>query len=363
MIYSLAGDSFSPSARPVACAAISAAGGAGLFVGQAVVALLGHTSWRTPFFCVAALNLLAAGLVACTVEDPARGACEDAAEARGAQPTLAVSTAGLKRLARSVLVSRTNGLVLLQALPGGIPWGVAVASLHGMLLGDLRLSVHRTLTAEAVLGASAFAGAVLGGLAGESACRADRASLPVLGGVLNVARVLPAALLFSWPHLFGPIGDQALALCAFYPLLAASGILATMSSPVLGTMLLNVNLPETRGLVAAGCAFLDDLAKGIGVVLTTVVAHKHHTSLLGTSLVLWALCGFLLVLARESCAQDELLMQHDLDEAARECLVLRSKRSALSNVSRLSREAGRIHFQETYAVKTPSSRLRWSGMV
>mmetsp|Transcript_43633 Transcript_43633/g.105803 ORF Transcript_43633/g.105803 Transcript_43633/m.105803 type:complete len:838 (-) Transcript_43633:170-2683(-) len=79
VIYSILGDLFAAEDRHVVSAVVSAGLGAGISVGQAVAGYLGPSfGWRLPFLVVSIPAMICAALVYCTVQDPERGAMEQA---------------------------------------------------------------------------------------------------------------------------------------------------------------------------------------------------------------------------------------------------------------------------------------------
>ncbi|CAK0853241.1 unnamed protein product, partial [Prorocentrum cordatum] len=125
------------------------------------------------------------------------------------------------RHVRSVTHSRTNLLVILQAFPGNIPWGVIIVYLHDFLVQDLGLSRHKALGAITTLAAAAFAGILTGGFVGERLYGASSKYLAIFGGICNMARAVPFFLIFGWADFFGPLASSSEG--AFFLVLMAGG--------------------------------------------------------------------------------------------------------------------------------------------
>merc|ERR1719316_2006136 len=124
------------------------------------------------------------------------------------------------------------------------------------------------------------------------------------------------------------------------------GFVATMASACTGAMLLNVNLPEMRGSVMAMYSVLDDLSKGFGTLFVSMIvrlvggrAIAHQLSLL-----LWVFTGVALLYTWYTYEEDEKAMRMNLDEAAKESMVLMSKMRAQQAIRDRAKAAGAAHF-------------------
>mmetsp|Transcript_24845 Transcript_24845/g.65501 ORF Transcript_24845/g.65501 Transcript_24845/m.65501 type:complete len:469 (+) Transcript_24845:170-1576(+) len=271
VVYSLVGDWYPASRRASATAYVTAASGAGVFAGQCIATLMGSVDWRWPFLVVAVPSLGSCVAMWYLAEEPVRGGQEDGIETLSLYQDAGYEyMPGLSsRHVRSVTHSRTNLLVILQAFPGNIPWGVIIVYLHDFLVQDLGLSRHKALGAITTLAAAAFAGILTGGFVGERLYGASSKYLAIFGGICNMARAVPFFLIFGWADFFGPLASSSEG--AFFLVLMAGGFVATLASPCTGAMLLNVNLPETRGSVMAMYSVLDDLSKGFGTLFVSMI--------------------------------------------------------------------------------------------
>lgn len=245
------------------------------------------------------------------------------------------------------MTNKTNLLVILQAFPGNIPWGVIIVYIHDFLVEDLGLSRRSALGAIATLAASAFFGVLTGGFVGELLYASGNRHLAIFGGVCNTMRALPFLLIFGWKGFLGPL-DQS-SMLAFYLLLMMGGFVATMASPCTGAMLLNVNLPQTRGSVIALYSVLDDFSKGFGTLFVSIIVKLVGGRALAyqLSLSLWVFTGLALLYTWYTIDQDEEQMKKTLDETARESMVLLSKRRAQEAIRDRAKAAGQTHFVQS----------------
>merc|ERR1719231_1201887 len=122
-----------------------------------------------------------------------------------------------------------------------------------------------------------------------------------------------------------------------------------MSSPCTGAMLLNVNLPETRGSICALYSILDDLSKGFGTLFVSMIVPLvgGRAWAYQFSLMLWVFTGVALLYTWYTLEDDERQMRRHLDEAAMESMVHLSKQRAQQAVKDHAKRAGQAHFAES----------------
>lgn len=348
VVYSLVGDWFPARRRASATAIVTAASGAGVFAGQCIATLMGSVDWRWPFLVIAVPSAITAALIWWFAEEPVRGGQEDGVETLSLYQHAGYRYApGLSaRHLRALMHNKTNMLVILQAFPGNIPWGVIIVYIHDFLVQDLGLSRRSALGAITTLAAAAFAGILTGGFIGERLYGGHSKRIAMFGGVCNIARALPFFILFGWKRFFGPLEHSSEGF--FFVLLMAGGFLATMASPCTGAMLLNVNLPESRGSVVAMYSVLDDLSKGFGTLFISMIVRLVGGRAVAyqISLLLWVFTGIALLHAWYTYDEDEQQMRKHLDEAAMESMVLISKQRAQSAIRDRAKRAGEAHFAQ-----------------
>mmetsp|Transcript_41032 Transcript_41032/g.130405 ORF Transcript_41032/g.130405 Transcript_41032/m.130405 type:complete len:644 (+) Transcript_41032:243-2174(+) len=348
VVYSLVGDWYPARRRASATAYVTAASGAGVFAGQCIATLMGSVDWRWPFLVIAIPSAVASATLCFLAEEPIRGGQEDGVETlslcqhAGLQYMPALSARHL----RALMHNKTNLLVILQAFPGNIPWGVIIVYIHDFLVQDLGLSRHSALGAITTLAAAAFVGILTGGCIGEALYGGNSRHIAIFGGVCNTARALPFFVLFGWKSLFGPLEHSSEG--AFFILLMVGGFVATMASPCTGAMLLNVNLPETRGTIMAMYSVLDDLSKGFGTLFVSMIVPLVGGRAVAyqISLLLWVFTGVALLYAVHTYDEDEEQMRKHLDEAAKESMVLISKQRAQQAIRDRAKAAGEAHFAQ-----------------
>jgi MFS family permease len=337
--YSLVGDWFPASQRAAATAYVTAACGGGMLTGQIIAASLGSFDWRWPFLFFSVPLFICAGFFFFTTEEPKRGQNEEGLSAyRDQGYEYQPESISVSQIA-TVTACKTNLLVLLQAFPGNIPWGILLVYLHDFLIVDIKFRSQEALIMITILAGAGFVGIVLGGFMGQYSYLKGRQYLPLLCGSMTVLRTIPAFFIFGWPYMFGT--GEEVSRGAFLLVLVIAGISATMAVPGLGAMLLNVNMPETRGTMCALYSVLEDLSRGLGGYVVTLIAEAvgGRPVAYQICLLLWVLPGVALFQAIKSFGADEEAMRRRLDEMAGEALIRASKNKARSEIGKLSKAA------------------------
>mmetsp|Transcript_19224 Transcript_19224/g.45853 ORF Transcript_19224/g.45853 Transcript_19224/m.45853 type:complete len:325 (+) Transcript_19224:252-1226(+) len=138
IMYSLLADMFPPSARAGIAALLPVAQGAGMAMGQVLGSAIGTLAgWRLPYLIVPLMATLVAGLFACITRDPPRGGTEEALQA-GCTYEERMSWSKLQLM----FSTPTNVLIVIQGLPGCLPWGVLVVFLNDYLVQQKGLSAQ-----------------------------------------------------------------------------------------------------------------------------------------------------------------------------------------------------------------------------
>jgi len=359
VVYSLVGDWYPARKRASATAYVTAASGIGVFVGQVVATVTGSVDWRWPFLVIAVPSAITGFCIWYFAEEPMRGGQEGGIETQSLYSNPGYTLTPRRQL-KAVLNSKTNLLVILQAFPGNIPWGVIIVYIHDFLVQDLGLSTRSALGCIAILSTSAFVGVLTGGFIGEHLYGANSKYLAIFGGACNILRALPFFIIFRWDIMFAPLAKSS--ETAFFMLLMIGGFVATMASACTGAMLLNVNLPEMRGSVMALYSVLDDLSKGFGTLFVSMIVRVVGGRAIAyqMSLLLWVFTGVALLYTYHTYDEDEAAMRKNLDEAAKESMVLMSKQRAQAAIRDRSKAAGAAHFA-TKSEKAKGEHINFGG--
>ena len=129
LIYSILGDLYAAEDRHLVNAIVGIGTGAGISVGQGVAGFLGPTfGWRLPFLVISVPALICAALVWITVEDPERGAMEEAVRnninnhtARMGSSSTTTTTTSVEMMPLHESTSRPSRCVDVDALAASPP--------------------------------------------------------------------------------------------------------------------------------------------------------------------------------------------------------------------------------------------------
>ncbi|KAF6255108.1 major facilitator superfamily domain-containing protein [Scenedesmus sp. NREL 46B-D3] len=242
--------------------------GAGIGGGQLLAGLVGPaTNWRVPFVVLAAPSLLLALLLMATVQEPPRGAFEEALRgqlAAGAAYSESISWRKVRRL----LAIPSNWIIILQGLPGCLPWGglpgclpwgVMQTYINDYLHLNKGYSVEKATVVILLFGLGGGVGVLAGGAAGQLLYNWRKESMAVLTGLSVLAGVGPVYFLVN--------ADLQLPATASGAFAGATSSLLSITGPNLRAIMININTPETRGVALALQSVTDDLGRGLGPVI------------------------------------------------------------------------------------------------
>lgn len=312
LVYSLLGDYFSPKLRTAASAYMALAMGLGIAVGQLLAGFIGpEYGWRLPFILVALPNFFLALIFWLTMQEPVRGQAEaglkDLIET-GQIYTARINWSEYKQLFRI----KTNLLVFLQGIPGTVPWGVFFIFLNDYLSQDKGYSVETATLIVTIIGGAAIFGGFLGGLMGHKLYNLKPKYLPALCGITTLLGIIPTAILINIPDQTG-VADPSMALALVSGLF--TGFTISITGPNVKAMLLNVNLPETRGSIFSLFNLTDDLGKGFGpVIISILIVSLGRTWAFNVANLFWLFCGVILlwliwVFPKDEMRLNDVLMQ------------------------------------------------------
>lgn len=312
LVYSLLADYFPPQRRAAANATIGLAMGLGIAAGQLLAGLLVQSrGWRLPFVAVAVPGLLLNLLFALIAKEPRRGQHEAGLQelfAAGHDYKERIRLADLPQLLRV----RTNVLILLQALPGTVPWGVFFVYLNDFYAHDKGFSVPAATLLVMGIGAAAIGGGFVGGLVGQRLLNFRTRYLPLLCALSTLLAVVPMAILISYPA--GPAHGLG------GPLLIGvlTGFLAAVTGPNINTMLQCVNPPEHRGAIFSLLNLCNDLGRGFGAwVVGGMAASLGRVPAFHLANLLWLFCAVLLLLLFWVFPAEEAALQQGLRRLAK----------------------------------------------
>jgi MFS family permease len=352
VVNSLIGDWFSHDRRTSIAGIVVTMQGLGIFLGHQIGALF-KPYWKAAFVVVG-IPVLLLGLVYYQYADePILGSMEVGFSS--SSPAVPAATAGeipvgaraSKKQQLRVLNSRTNWFVLCLSFPGNIPSAILLSFLNMYLTDTSNRGMHMTTTqaalAEFVMGCGFFVGTVFGGILGSYLYAKDPRYAVLYCAFTCTFRALPAFFIVDWPGIVGAGGIdwESSGYGWFTLVLFIMGFLGTQHAAVTTAVLLNVNLPETRGTVAAMGSVLDDVSRAIGPLIFAGLCEilKDDTLAFQASLVFWVVSGLLLVPVTESLEQDEANMAKVLHEAHQQAALTQERIQAQRDLVFKAREA------------------------
>ena len=314
LTYSFIGDYFSNKNRAAAAGYIGLAQGLGIAMGQLLAGAVGPAQgWRLPFIIVAIPNFFLIILFALTVKEPVRGISEESLKElieSGKVYTSRINWKYYKELFRI----KTNILVFLQGIPGTVPWGVFFIYLNDFYSQEKGYSIMVATTIVMAVGGGAILGGFIGGLIGNRMYNIKPKYLPLLCGSTTLAGIIPMAVLLNFPPFQVTGSVSAPIIIGFF-----TGFIITITGPNVKAILLNVNTPETRGSIFSLFNLTDDLGKGFGpVIISLLIIGFGRLVAFNIANLFWLVCGVLLLVMMATFPKDEARLNAVLAERARE---------------------------------------------
>jgi len=301
LIFSLLGDLFSVHQRAFVAALVQVAIFGGMSLGQLIAGLIGPAwGWRSPFVVVAIPTLILAVVVWFTVPEPERGITEAALQGEDVKYEEEMDWDKTKKLVKI----RTNVFMIMQGLPGSLPWGMSWAFLNDYLDRQKGFSVPDATLAAAMVGIGGAVGVLIGGAIGQKLYTKRRRLMPLFAAVCVVLSV-PSMMYVVNAPLKGP-GSVELATFLVF----CAGFTGSVCSAPIRAMIMNVNEPETRGVALALHVVLDDLGRGAGPGLVALlITWMGRQAAFSLSILGWIPCGLCIFGAYFTLERDEDAMQ------------------------------------------------------
>ncbi len=314
LTYSLIGDYFSHNSRAAAAGWISLAQGLGIAAGQLLAGMIGPAyGWRLPFILVGVPNFIFILVFWFSVKEPARGRTEDSLKElieSGKAYTAKINWNVYKDMFRI----RTNLLIFLEGIPGTIPWGVFFIYLNDFYSQEKGFSVAAATLIVMVVGAGAILGGFAGGLIGNKVYKKNPKYLPLLCGTTTIAGVIPMALLLNYPSQAG-VHNPAYIIPVIVGFI--TGFIVAITGPNTKAIVLNVNSPETRGSIFSLFNLTDDLGKGFGpVIISMLIVAFGRVWAFNIANCFWLLCGIIILFMTLTFPKDEAALNELLKNRA-----------------------------------------------
>ena len=331
---SLIGDWFPAHSRTAVAGILVTMQGLGIFLGHEIAAAL-KNHWKVAFVVVGLPVLFLGVFNYLFAEEPERGGMEEGFEGRRHFP-------GSRSQQIKTLKSKSNILVMQIGFPGNIPSAVLLSFLNLYLVdreGGLGMSVATVAFAEFAMGLGFFLGTMFGGLIGTILYNKDPRYAVLYCATTCTIRAIPAFFIVGWRGYVGLGHPQWLTALMFL-----MGFLATQHAAVTTAILLNVNLPETRGTVAAMGSVLDDVSRGVGPYVFSLLSgvFGDWTLAFQICLVFWVLSGMLLIPVCDSLIEDIDALKKLQEEINQEGLVVGERLRADQEIRERVKDAAAV---------------------
>ncbi|CAN0371644.1 unnamed protein product [Ascophyllum nodosum] len=179
-----------------------------------------------------------------------------------------------------------------------MPWGVIWVYLPDFLHEQRGLTIDQSSLIVTLFGVGASAGQLLGAKMGQLAYNRHSTLQPLLMGATTIGGVLPSMMLIRYD------GDKFLWFGLFAVI---SGILVAATGPNIRSVIMNVTLPSSRGMAFGLFNFFDEVGKGLGPALVSlIVVRKGRDEAFTMVLLAWLGCGIILMSMAFTAQRDEL---------------------------------------------------------
>ncbi|GBG25921.1 Synaptic vesicle 2-related protein [Hondaea fermentalgiana] len=288
--YSLFGDLWRTTKRGTVVALAGIAMGVGVGFGQIVAGIAGPTlGWRVPFVMVAVPAYFLALVLLVTTQEPRRGTKEEILNQVAASSSIVYSERITWQKVKVLLSCNTVVLLLIQGLPGSLPWGVMIVYFNDFLSTELGISVELSTVVVLLYGIGIVLGQVWAGWLTDRWFLHRKRSITLGMGASTILGGVPVILMLY--------GANWLPVWAFFLLTIPAGFLAGIPGSVLRTLMLNVTVPEVRGTAFAILNLVDDLGRGLGPFFVSFIIAAfpdNRRDALAISISGWLVCGILL---------------------------------------------------------------------
>jgi len=354
VIYSVLGDLYPAHNRSAVSAVVTTGTGIGAGIGQVIAGSM--QSWRSPFIIVAVPGLLCSALLL-GIKEPERGASEAAViemqqhapmEEVDDDSTLQSSTVLQEdnniesQVATSACTcdalesdresqseeERTNAslpkcvsckstkelmkiptvvLTILQAAPGALPFGFVSTFLNDFLQEQRGMTKQEATGVLLTFGVGNALGVVLSGFLGHFAYKKDIRAPPLIMGTSLMLGCIP------FYFLINNVEGNNVALASAVTVL--SGVFVVIPVPLERSILTNVCLPRLRGRAQALVSITDDLGKGLGPALVSLlITSFDRQTAFNISLIGWIIGGVFSLLIAMFVVNDEAVVQQQLHD-------------------------------------------------
>eukprot|EP01038_Epipyxis_sp_PR26KG_P009500 gene9500-12798_t len=207
-----------------------------------------------------------------------------------------------------IIQTKSVIIILLQGIPGCLPWGMIFTFLNDFFSNEGKMSVQQATMTLTMFAVGGLFGQLLGGWVGQVLYNRDKRLQPLLMGLSTLLGIPPVLYMLN-------AGSTHSSLGGFYFLSFLSGFIICINGPNVRAILQNVCLPEVRGTAFAVFTLTDDVGKGLGpafVVLFIKAFNGNRRVAFSIITLFWIICGFMLLSLTWTITYDENVVQESI---------------------------------------------------
>jgi predicted MFS family arabinose efflux permease len=185
-------------------------------------------------------------------------------------------------------------ILVIQAFPNTITWGIISVHLHDYLVNETGLSMQEGTLLIALFGAGAAFGGLAGGVIGTELNLRNKKYLPIFMGI---STIIAAIIMKDILRINFRIDRENFAFTAG-PAILICGALAAINGPNIRAILLNITILEARAAIIALSNMANAIGRGIGPSLAGVYMRYFNASrkeAVVMFLNLWIIAGVALI--------------------------------------------------------------------
>jgi MFS family permease len=304
-MMSLLADYYPPKSRGKLVGILQLTQPLGYLLGMVLALMLGGViGWRNVFFITGSLGIVLAVAIFFGVKDVPRGSSET--ELQGVE----VSKYKFNwQSVREIFSKRSLYFVFAQGFIGVFPWNVITYYFFGYLATDRGYDSNTQLMIMAPAVLVMALGYPLGGVLG------DRLFKKTKRGRLIVSAV---GILLGMVFLTITMNVAQPQVGLFTAMLLLTALFMPFSSPNIVPTIFDVTLPEVRSTANAVQNFIEYIGSASAPLIAGIIADRFSvgTAILSISLITWALCFLLILVAIVMIPKDINAMHAQLEARA-----------------------------------------------
>jgi MFS family permease len=304
-MYSLLADYYPPKSRGKLVGILQLSQPLGYLLGMVLALMLGGViGWRNVFFITGSLGIVLAVAIFFGVKDVPRGSSE--LELQGVEVSkYKFNWESVKEIFRK----RSLYFVFAQGFIGVFPWNVITYYFFGYLATERGYDSNTQLMIMAPAVLVMALGYPLGGILGDRLFKKTKRGRLIVSavGILLGAIFLIITMNVAQPQ----VG-------LFTAMLLLTALFMPFSSPNIVPTIFDVTLPEVRSTANAVQNFIEYIGSASAPLIAGIIADRFTvgTAILSISLVTWALCFLLILVAIIMIPKDIASMHTQLEARA-----------------------------------------------